>query len=94
MIDDIHQQFIEVVKSGRGDKLVEDDKLFSGLIWTGDEAIQLGLVDGLASASQVARDIVGAEDIVDFTRHENFLDSIAKQMGASFAGAISEWSLF
>ncbi len=82
LLDDIHKQFIDVVKSGRGDRLVDDEKLFSGLIWTGEESIELGLVDGLASASQVARDIIGVEDIVDYTRREHFLDQFARQIGA------------
>lgn len=94
MLDNIHQQFIDVVKTGRGDKLAADNKIFSGLVWTGEESIKLGLVDGLASASQVARDIIGAEDIIDFTRHENYLDRFAKQMGASLVNAIGEWKIF
>lgn len=94
MLDDIHQQFIDVVKTGRGNKLAADEKIFSGLVWTGEESIKLGLVDGLASASQVARDIIGAEDIIDFTRHENYLDRFARQMGASLVNAISEWKIF
>ncbi|MEQ8428389.1 MAG: signal peptide peptidase SppA [Gammaproteobacteria bacterium] len=94
MLDDIHQQFIDVVKSGRGNKLAADEKIFSGLVWTGEESIKLGLVDGLASASQVARDIIGAEDIIDFTRHENYLDRFARQMGATLVNAISEWKIF
>lgn len=94
MLDSIHQQFIDVVKTGRGNKLANNDDLFSGLVWTGEESIKLGLVDGLASTSQVAREIVGAEDIIDFTRHENVLDRFAKQMGASVVNAISQWQLF
>ncbi|HIF51055.1 MAG TPA: signal peptide peptidase SppA [Thiotrichaceae bacterium] len=83
LLDGIHQQFIEVVKEGRGDKLVNEDILFSGLFWTGEESIELGLVDELASASEVARDVIGAEDIVDFTKRENVLDQFAKQMGSA-----------
>ncbi len=94
MLDTIHQQFIDVVKNGRGDKLLDDTSLFSGLLWTGEESIELGLVDGLASSSQVARDIIGAEDIIDYTHHEYFLDRFARQMGASVVNAISSWKLF
>ena len=83
LLDEIHQQFIDVVKQGRGERLINDEKLFSGLIWTGQESIELGLVDGLASASQVARDIIGAEDIIDFTRRENYLDRFAKSIGSA-----------
>ena len=89
LLDDIHQQFIGVVKDGRGDKLVDDERLFSGLIWSGQEGIELGLVDELASASEVARDVIGAEDIIDFTKRENYLDRFAKQMGSAMLQSIS-----
>ena len=89
LLDGIHQQFIEVVKEGRGDKLVNDDILFSGLFWTGEEGIELGLVDELASASEVARDVIGAEDIVDFTKRENVLDQFAKQMGSAMMQSLN-----
>ena len=63
---------------------------FSGLIWSGQESIELGLVDDLASASQVARDIIGAEDIVDFTKRENYLDRFAKNIGSAVVRSISD----
>ncbi len=85
LLDEIHGQFIEVVKQGRGDRLTgADETLFSGLIWSGQESVELGLVDGLASASQVARDIIGAADIVDFTRREDYLGRFARNMGLAF----------
>ena len=85
LLDEIHGQFIEVVKQGRGDRLTgADETLFSGLIWSGRESVELGLVDGLASASQVARDIIGAADIVDFTRREDYLGRFARNMGLAF----------
>ena len=90
LLNEIHQQFIDVVKNGRGDRLVDDEKLFSGLIWSGQESIKLGLVDELASASQVARDVIGAEDIVDFTRRENYLDRFAKQMGSAMLQSVND----
>jgi len=90
LLDEIHQQFIDVVKDGRGDKLIDDEKLFSGLIWSGTEGIKLGLVDELASAGQVARDVIGAEDIVDFTKRESYLDQFAKQMGAVLYQSMTE----
>ncbi|RKZ45858.1 MAG: S49 family peptidase, partial [Gammaproteobacteria bacterium] len=68
LLTDIHKQFIEVVKKGRGDKLIDDEKIFSGLIWTGEQSIELGLVDALGSPGYVAREVIGAEDIVDFTK--------------------------
>lgn len=89
LLAEVHQQFIDVVKDGRGEKLVDDEKLFSGLIWSGEEGVKLGLVDELASASKVARDVIGAEDIIDYTRRESFLDEFAKQMGASIIQSIN-----
>jgi protease-4 len=85
MIDDVHQQFINVVKQGRGDRLSDNPDLFSGLVWNGDRSVELGLVDGLGSSSYVAREIVGAEKIVDFTPRKHFFDRFADQLGASFA---------
>ena len=90
LLNEIHQQFIDVVKNGRGDRLIDDEKLFSGLIWSGQESITLGLVDELASASQVARDVIGAEDIVDFTKRENYLDRFAKQMGSAMLQSVTD----
>ncbi len=90
LLNEIHQQFIDVVKNGRGDRLIDDEKLFSGLIWSGQESIKLGLVDELASASQVARDVIGAEDIVDFTKRENYFDRFASQMGSAMLRSITD----
>jgi protease IV len=89
LLDEIHQQFIKVVKDGRGDRLVDDEALFSGLIWSGNESVKLGLVDELASASEVARDIIGAEDIVDYTKRENYLDRFAKQIGSAMLQSLN-----
>jgi protease-4 len=82
LLDKIHQQFISVVKDGRGDILINDEMLFSGLVWSGEESINLGLVDALASTSEVARDIIGTEYIVNYTKRENYFDRVAKQMSA------------
>lgn len=90
LLNEVHQQFIDVVKEGRGDRLADNDKLFSGLIWSGEEGIKLGLVDELASAGQVARDVIGAEDIIDYTRRESYLDQFAKKIGAVLLESISE----
>ena len=84
LIDKIHHQFISVVKDGRGDNLPDNEELFSGLIWSGEESIELGLVDGLASASEVARDIIGTEYIINYTKRENYFDRFAKQIGTAF----------
>ena len=90
MLGQIHQQFISVVRQGRGERLKETEDTFSGLFWTGQEAVKLGLADGLGSLDQVARDVVGAEDVVDYTRRENVAERFAKKFGASVgAGAVS-----
>ncbi len=83
MLNEVHQHFIEAVKSGRGERLVEHDGLFSGLIWTGERAIQLGLVDDYGTSKSVARDIVEAEKLVDFTPRGALLDRLADRLGAS-----------
>jgi protease-4 len=88
MLDQIHDQFISVVKAGRGDRLSRDPKLFSGLFWTGEEAVSLGLVDELSSTDAVARDVIGAEDIVDYTPEEDFIDRFADRFGMAFAKAV------
>lgn len=85
LLAQIHKQFIDVVRRGRGDKLASDDKLFSGLIWSGEEGVELGLVDELANAGQVARDVIGAEKIVNFTARKDVLSRLAETVGASMA---------
>lgn len=89
MLGNIHEQFINVVKEGRGDRLKDDGTLFSGLIWTGEQSLALGLIDGLGSASYVARELIGEENIVDFTYHPSPLEQFAERlgMGAMKAGA-------
>ena len=78
-----HQQFIEQVKAGRGDRLVETPELFSGLIWSGEQALELGLIDGLGSASYVAREIIGQQEMVDFTPRRSPFEEFAEQFGVS-----------
>ena len=85
MLNQIHEQFIEVVRQGRGDRLKDDGTLFTGLTWTGEESVRLGLTDGLASSSMVARDIVGAERIVDYTHRPPLFERFAGRLGAVFA---------
>ena len=87
MLDKIHNQFIEVVRKGRGDRLKETDTIFSGLFWTGEESIALGLADELGSSSYVAREVIEADEIVDFTPEEDILERLAKRMGAGVAAA-------
>ena len=86
-----HQQFIQSVKTGRGDRLKDADhpELFSGLIWTGEQAKQLGLIDKLGDVDYVARDLVGATSQVDFTVKDNAFDRFAKRLGASAAQQLS-----
>ena len=83
MLDQIHQQFIQVVREGRGKRLKETPELFSGLFWTGQQAIELGLADALGSLDFVAREVVKAEDVVDYTRRENVAERLAKRFGAA-----------
>lgn len=89
LLDKIHQQFIDTVKAGRGDRLKDDEKLFSGLFWTGEESVELGLADGIGSSSYVARELIGAEDIVDFTPAEDLLDRLARRVGVGAASTFS-----
>ena len=89
MLNQIHQQFIGVVKTGRGSRLKESDETFSGLFWTGQQAIELGLADQLGDLNYVAREVVKAEELVDYTRKENVAERLVKRFGASIGeGAI------
>jgi protease-4 len=83
MLDQIHEQFIGVVKKGRGDRLHETPEIFSGLFWTGQQAIELGLADKLGSVDYVAREVVKAEEVVDYTRRDNVAERLAKRFGAA-----------
>ena len=96
VLETTHKQFIDSVKKGRGERLKADEhpELFSGLIWSGEQALQLGLVDALGSSSYVAREVVGAKDIVDFTRKENPFDRFTKKLGASVAERLALWMGF
>jgi len=86
LLEDLHANFIDAVKTGRGDRLKGDDAtLFSGLFWDGNDGIQLGLADAIGSAGYVAREVVGAEDLVDFTAKEDPLERLADRLGASAA---------
>lgn len=89
MIDQIHQQFIAVVKQGRGERLKETPDTFSGLFWNGEEAIKLGLADKTGNLDFVAREVVKAEEIIDYTPRENVAERLAKRFGAGVgAGAV------
>lgn len=87
MLEEIHQQFIRVVREGRGKRLKETPEMFSGLIWTGRKGVELGLVDGFGGLGYVAREVVGAKKIVDYTQKESIAEKLARRFGA---GAVSE----
>jgi len=88
MLADIHRQFIDVVKQGRGNRLKSAPELFSGLVWTGQKSIELGLADALGSVEYVARDVIKAEQVVDFTPKENIAERFARRFGSASAEAL------
>ncbi len=90
LLDNIHQQFIDVVKKGRGSRLKNDPNLFSGYVWTGEQSIKLGLVDALGSSSYVAREVIKASKIVDFTPKPNYLARFAKRFGVAMANTVTQ----
>jgi protease-4 len=92
LITEIHNQFIAAVKEGRGKRLKETPDMFSGLIWSGAKSIELGLADGLGGLDYVARDVIKAEDIVDYTQKENLAEKFARRFGAGAMGALLEFS--
>jgi protease-4 len=92
MLDEVHGHFIAAVKRGRGDRLVENDDTFSGLIWSGEKALALGLVDAYGTTQSIARELE-AEDVVDFTPETNLLERIADRIGSSAGRGISEYFL-
>ena len=89
VLEELHGQFIDVVRSGRKDRLRGGDELFSGLVWSGERGIELGLVDAYGSSSSVARDVIEAEEIVDFTPRRDYLERFAERMGAAMASVLS-----
>ena len=97
LLDDIHKQFIDVVKAGRGNRLKETPDMFSGLMWTGAQSIQIGLADGYGSVDSVARDIIKAEKVLDYSVKDNIAERFAKRLGAgtaaSFWKGLSEGAL-
>jgi len=89
MLTEIHQQFIDVVTAGRGDKLADNEEIFSGLLWTGGRSVELGLVDELGSSDYVAREVIGVENIVDFTPGRSYLEQIVKRFGAAVSESLA-----
>jgi len=90
MLDDIHKQFIEVVRKGRGKRLKESPDIFSGLLWTGEKSIEVGLSDGYGSVDYVAREVIKAEYILDFTKKQDFTERYANRFGAAMAGVLAK----
>lgn len=91
MLSEIHEQFVNTVKRGRGDRLVNNPDLFSGLVWSGERSLALGLIDELGSSGYVAREVIGAEDIVDFTPRNYGLDKLLRQAGTSVLHSLGGW---
>jgi protease-4 len=89
MLNQIHQQFIGAVKDGRGDRLKETPETFSGLFWTGDQAVKMGLADHLGNLDYVAREVVKAPEIIDYTRRENVAERLVKRFGASMGESMA-----
>jgi len=90
MVEQIHQQFIGDVRRGRGKRLKESPDLFSGLIWTGEKSVELGLADGFGTLDEIARDVIKADVIVDYTQKENIAEKFARRFGASAVNALAE----
>jgi len=93
MLEQIHQQFISIVRKGRGDRLKETPELFSGLLWVGEKSIELGLADELGGVDYVAREVIKAEEIVDFTLRENVAERLARRFGAGMGEALARLGL-
>ncbi len=93
LLDNVHDQFINAVKQGRGDRLKVVNGMFSGLIWTGDQSVEIGLVDELGSSSYVAREVIGQDKIVNFTIEPDFFERFSRQIGAQIANLLVEHEL-
>lgn len=88
LLNEVHDEFIAAVKKGRADKLVDDPKLFSGLFWTGERALTLGLVDELGSAGYVAREVIEVDNIIDYTYKEDFFEKFANNLGSAIVNKL------
>ncbi|MCX7089475.1 MAG: S49 family peptidase [Methylococcales bacterium] len=89
MLNEVHQQFITAVRTGRGDRLKETPDMFSGLVWSGESSLKLGIADAYGNDDYVAKEIIGAKKLVNFTEQELLIDRLAGKLGASFGQAIS-----
>lgn len=92
LLDQVHQQFIDAVKDGRGERLQEAENMFSGLVWTGSEGVKLGLADDFGSVDSVARDVIGTEKKIDFTPQERLLEKLVGKFAASFGKSIATFT--
>lgn len=93
LLEEVHRHFIDAVRDGRGQRLKESPEMFSGLIWTGQKSVELGLADALGSLDYVAREVVKAEKVVDYTQKENLAEKFARRLGAGAANALLEFAL-
>ena len=93
LLEDVHRQFIGAVRDGRGKRLKETPDMFSGLVWTGQKSVELGLADAFGSLDYVAREVVKAEKVVDYTQKENLAEKFARRLGAGAAHAVLEFAL-
>lgn len=91
VLETTHSQFIDSVRKGRGDRLADDERLFSGLVWSGEQALELGLIDGLGSSSHVARQVIGQEDLMDYSRRKSPFQNIVDQFGVSVGSGIARF---
>jgi protease-4 len=93
MLEEIHQQFIKAVRDGRGKRLKETPDMFSGLVWTGAKSVELGLADGFGSTQSVARDVIKAEKLVDYTPEDSVFETLSRRFGTSFGAALGRAAL-
>ena len=93
MLDDVHRLFIKTVQEGRGDRLSDDQKIYSGLFWSGEKALELGLIDAFGSAEYIAREVIKQENIVNYTYRPNFIEQFSKELGVSIVNAFSNKQL-
>jgi protease-4 len=92
LINEIHEQFIAAVREGRGKRLKETPDMFSGLIWTGAKSVELGLADGFGGLDYVAREVIKAEDVVDYTQKDNPVEKFARRFGAGVMGSLLDFA--
>jgi protease-4 len=90
LLESIHKQFISAVKTGRGDRLKENPELFTGLVWTGEESLPMGLADEIGSSGYVAREVIGEEEIVEFTEKPDLLERLSERIGVAMAKGMNE----